>query len=315
MKKNVLNFVLLLISIVSLNMVTSCSNEIGQQAEPGNNAKNSSELIKNLEVINSNLLKNQTKTRAFSRAQKISIALADIKGAFNGGKYGARIGSKIGLGFGNPITGGVFGAFLGGAIVGGCKSWLAAELCSRAVSKNVEYKDLALVCEKTLSEDLSINDNSIKLTPKAKEKITIDSDLLSNVELNKNQLNVGKMHNIMLTVLDKSASLNINSTETGDSTITAKILKSEDFENMYNDLTQKSNTETKEGTLDEEVLKLFYEVFEKYPDNNQDVVFIINKYAEAIDSSDELSEEEKNNIKTGLATALYSFNYWDKTIK
>lgn len=174
---------------------------------------------------------------------------------------------------------------------------------------------MALVCEKTLSEDLSINDNSIKLTPKAKEKITIDSDLLSNVELNKNQLNVGKMHNIMLTVLDKSASLNINSTETGDSTITAKILKSEDFENMYNDLTQKSNTETKEGTLDEEVLKLFYEVFEKYPDNNQDVVFIINKYAEAIDSSDELSEEEKNNIKTGLATALYSFNYWDKTIK
>lgn len=98
MKKNVLNFVLLLISIVSLNMVTSCSNEIGQQAEPGNNAKNSSELIKNLEVINSNLLKNQTKTRAFSRAQKISIALADIRGAFVGGKYGARVGSKIGLG-------------------------------------------------------------------------------------------------------------------------------------------------------------------------------------------------------------------------
>ena len=42
------------------------------------------------------------------------------------------------------------------------------------------------------------------------------------------------------------------------------------------------------------------------------VVIIIGKYMEVIDTSFELTDDQKESIKYGLATALYSSNYWEK---
>lgn len=60
-------------------------------------------------------------------------------------------------------------------------------------------------------------------------------------------------------------------------------------------------------------MDLFCEVFEQYSTTCDDVAFIINKYIEILEKSNELTETQLNSIKTGLATSLYSFNYWDKT--
>ena len=51
-------------------------------------------------------------------------------------------------------------------------------------------------------------------------------------------------------------------------------------------------------------------VIEQYANDCVDVAFIIQKYIEVIDNSNELTPEDKKNIKYGLATALYSTNYW-----
>ena len=41
------------------------------------------------------------------------------------------------------------------------------------------------------------------------------------------------------------------------------------------------------------------------------VITIISRYLEAIENSTELSDEDTEYIKYGMATALYSFNYWN----
>ena len=48
-------------------------------------------------------------------------------------------------------------------------------------------------------------------------------------------------------------------------------------------------------------------------DKSDDIVFLINKYQEAILMSNELSFEEKDWILGALSTAIYSFNYWNKS--
>lgn len=63
----------------------------------------------------------------------------------------------------------------------------------------------------------------------------------------------------------------------------------------------------------EHALLLFEEVFDEYVSDNTDMVYIINKYKSVLSSAEELNEEEKNLIFGALATALYSFNYWNST--
>lgn len=55
---------------------------------------------------------------------------------------------------------------------------------------------------------------------------------------------------------------------------------------------------------------IFNKVFQGSVSCHDDVVKLINKYSEEIDKSEELTEEQKLSVKNGLATALYSFNYW-----
>ena len=62
--------------------------------------------------------------------------------------------------------------------------------------------------------------------------------------------------------------------------------------------------------LTAKIIILFNKVLEDYASKIDDVAFIIGKYMELIDSSIELTDEQKDSVRYGLATALYSSNYW-----
>ena len=67
-------------------------------------------------------------------------------------------------------------------------------------------------------------------------------------------------------------------------------------------------------TMLSKVMELFNQVLEGYAFKIDDVAFIIGKYVDVIEESDELTTEQKQCIKSGLATALYSFKYWESTL-
>lgn len=54
-----------------------------------------------------------------------------------------------------------------------------------------------------------------------------------------------------------------------------------------------------------------FTINEKVTSETDDIAFVIGKYMEVIEISTELTEEQKESIKCGLATGLYSSNYWE----
>lgn len=64
----------------------------------------------------------------------------------------------------------------------------------------------------------------------------------------------------------------------------------------------------------DKILELFEDVLEQYPEESKDVAFVIDKYTEIIDQSDELTEEEKMALKSAFAAVLYSTKFWDDNI-
>lgn len=64
----------------------------------------------------------------------------------------------------------------------------------------------------------------------------------------------------------------------------------------------------------DKILELFEDVLEQYPEESKDVAFVIDKYTEIIDQSDELTKEEKMALKPAFAAVLYSTKFWDDNI-
>lgn len=64
----------------------------------------------------------------------------------------------------------------------------------------------------------------------------------------------------------------------------------------------------------DKILELFEDVLEQYPEESKDVAFVIDKYIEIIDQSDELTEEEKMALKPAFAAVLYNTKFWDDNI-
>ena len=64
----------------------------------------------------------------------------------------------------------------------------------------------------------------------------------------------------------------------------------------------------------DKILELFEEVLKQYPEESKDVAFVIDKYIEIIDQSDELTKDEKMVLKPAFAAVLYSTKFWDDNI-
>lgn len=317
--KKLFKFSMLTIALIASNaLFVSCSTEEEElQLEEQMSTKfPDSKLIQDLTSLNDDLMLNCTKTRGWTTRQTLNVAIADISGAYNGGKGGGVVGAKIGLCLGSPITGSVFGAFLGGVICGAGASWLAAPE-TRAVTPTLTYSTVSQVCDLTIDGDLTVNTACLKTTPVSLEKIELEDEIVSSVTLEEKQLNVGKMHNVILSVLDGSTTIDDSKVVTSKDTLYNTIITSDEMECLFEEMKTNANNGDfyNEDTKANYVMKLFEEIFTKYSSDNHDVVYIINEYSKIINNSSELTNEEKDWIMTGLATALYSFNYWNVVYK
>lgn len=234
------------------------------------------------------------------------IAIADLGGAYTGGKLGARIGTEIGACLGNPVTGCAFGAFLGALGAGAYSSWHESQN-TKAIFDNFDFDSYIALCDKALhDEDIS------GIPIEMREKIFVDEKIVKKTDLSSESKRVGKMHNIVLASLQEGVVIETGQHEIKNDTedYESAILYSDQMKELL--LSYASGNYQTEISLSDSVLKLFNNIFEECARNSDDVSIIINKYQSIIETSNELNEDEKYNLSLAFATALYSINYWSE---
>ena len=312
--------------------MTSCSSEINEIVQQREEMYIDSKAIQELKVFNDKTLESKgNKIMRGGIPRWVTISVHDAIGAYCGGKTGAALGGKIGLVAGSPITGAAFGGFLGAVGFGAYKSARTYHsTCSYACTPEdfqINFINNAYPLIKQyydeLESNLNIKGNDL-LTPNSLgEQIDVDEQILDSVNLDNHFLYVGKLHNVILSSLQNSAqvgediSLSMRSSlnyEDIEEDINFTYISSQmDWNEFYdeaNQLAVELETDNANSKVDY-VMTLFADIFSIYPSEIDDVVMIINKYAAVVKASDEFTEEEKEYIMYGLATALYSYNYWE----
>lgn len=221
----------------------------------------------------------------------------------------------------------VASTILGGVIYGGYRSWKAYKDSHKVIDGNLKpnidggkggvgteapIKPFGLIC--AVLENGNVNTTAISNGNTVLTKqLELDNKVLTSVNLTQSQLNIGKLHNLLLAAYEGKIPLqNAYKIETNDENIKTAINSKEMAE-----LCSKIGTKDESiyfsvnEPLPNKVMELFNEVFKETVTDNYSVVRLINKYEEEIEKTTELTEEQKNSIRSGLATALYSFNYWN----
>lgn len=290
----------------------SCTNDANQEDE---SVSHYPKIITDLEKINEELLlivPQGTRWGSWNKEEKMKVVVSDLLGALGGAKAGLSFGAKAGLGVGAPhLVGGGF--CLLGALVGGAYgSWMAAP----TRSANDVFPKIQRVCKVIVKDDLTLNRQSVIVkNDYVDNKINVSPVLLKETRLDANSLNVALMHNIVLSTLDGSVTIKESVGEMADDVkYVNEMLNSEEFMDSCRSVGYRAQN-FEFGSCDElttKIIQLFDKVLEAYASKTDDVAFIIGKYMEVIESSMELTDEQKECIRYGLATALYSSNYWDK---
>ncbi len=300
-------------SVVMSCFLFSCSNDVYNEKK--NEKITQSKLITDLEKINQELLSTvPAKTRGWSRwnnEEKMKVVFADLVGAWQGGKAGLIYGAKAGLGIGAPhLVGGGFCAL--GALVGGAwGSWMVAP--TRAVAYD-DFERIQHSCKIIVAEDFSINSDAVIMAKEnTYDKINVSPELLAETKLDERSLGIAKMHNLVLSTLDGSVVLDETKLDTSENNLKNRILDNREFIDtckVIGEMAQRGEFDMSDD-LSAKIIFLFNKVIEDYASKTDDVAFIIGKYMEVIQNTTELTEDQKESIKCGLATGLYSSNYWE----
>lgn len=305
--KNLSNLVMYCLAVVSC-FLFSCSNEISRDKEEASHTK----IIVDLEKVNKEILSTMPpETRGWSSDEKAKVVCADLTGAWGGAKAGLSLGLKVGVGIGAPhLVGGGFCAL--GALVGGAfSSWMQAPARAAASDDFLKIQDACRVI--VAEKDFTINEDAVIIKEKnAINKINISPKILEKTRLDEKSLRIAKMHNIVLSTLDGSIVLAEPST-TEEEEVKEFILNNREFMDTCKDIgisVQKGECNFSDA-LSTKIITLFNEIVERYSSETDDIAFVIGKYMEVIEISTELTEEQKESIKCGLATGLYSSNYWE----
>lgn len=296
MKKSFLGFMLVVMSV----FMFSCEKE-----DKMNNTFNSksSTTLEILKEFNDSLSVDPAcETKGFLRF--IAVASADVTGAYELGKIGVKIGA----------LGGLKGALIGGAI-GGIIGGVGASYGAYCGTKPETASTLDFPTVNMLVTNYSYVTISDSLLFQYTED---DIKLNFPEEFNDEAIRTGKMHNLILDIsIDEGELQNIDNQLTD---MEKSVIYSDEFLCEYDKIINNFidlDLEDPEyiyadGTVESSVMQLFLDIYNKYPENCEDVNFIINKYIEVVDDSDEISDEMKSCIYNGLAVAAYSYKYWEE---
>lgn len=140
--------------------------------------------------------------------------------------------------------------------------------------------------------------------------------------LDKKDIEIGAKHNAILKNLETN---NFNKEKILQylSKEELQILSSKELEDEMENTVEKAIESSLKGEYIKtdgndtpaKVMNLFFEIFEKYLDNVDDVQFIINKYIEAVKNTEEISEADKEIIYQALSIGASSYEYWSGTSK
>lgn len=317
----IINWVVCAITVLFLT--TACSSNVDDADSSTNFQSENSALVEALTAFNKKTLAETTTTRVSGHT--LDVIVEDIYGAYKGGKKGYQFGKNF---LDKRVT--IACTLLCGAIYGGYRSYKAAPTYGDGKNKFITVGEDGFIDRKPIPFDslkltiyasapndvCKLNRNSVILKDSlAWQEVELDSKLLSSVNLTKEQLNIGQLHNIVLASMDGTLKVknSYKSVESND-TIIKSVINSPEIEKLYNVMGTEQESEyfNDSDPLPDVIMKLFNEVFQGAANDYATVVRLINEYSEKIDKTDELSESQKASIKNGLATALYSFNYWNK---
>ncbi len=300
---------------------TSCSEDYVVESKSKVELLEQSKLISDLAQYNKEII---TQT-PITRSKTSTIVIADIKGAYNGGKIGYNLTKKY---KNNTVT--IVSTLIGGSIYGDYCSWKANKKSNKdntptggltikgdpnngSTVINPGNADINnIICTALENGEVNTNaftNNNASIIP----LLTLDEKLLASVKLTKEQLNIGKLHNVLLAAFENKISLNdaCKKVESCDS-IVNMVINSKEIAELCNKIgTPEENSYFYVNEpLPDKVIELFNEIFQDAASDYDTVVRLINKYSEEIDKTSKLTEDQKTSIKNGLSTALYSFNYW-----
>lgn len=285
--------------IVTMLLCTSCSSETANLNE--DTTINNSELLYQISYFNDSISKTKVTTR--SRSGKIlywmSVISADCSGAYSGGCIGLKCGALVG----QPHI----GAAIGAVVAGGWASYRVHRVLTRAAIIDKPLTPIkvagALVAAKEQNIDISKNYSKEIILPLSDSKNEIKA--------------IGAKHNIVLRNLidDKIDTINLEKSLTKEE---FEIINSEQFkqdcEKAINKIQNSFNDnivqETENRTISDKLMSLFYSICQTYPDNSEDVQFIINKYIEAVKNTNEISEQDKPVIYQAISVAASSYEFW-----
>lgn len=293
MKKVILGTMLIVMSLLMISCEKKVKNEFNCQ---------DSETLEILKNFNDSLsLNSNHETKGFLRF--IAVASADVVGAYELGRIGVKIGA----------IGGLKGALIGGAI-GGIVGGVGASY--------VAY------CGTRPETTSSLDSPTIDMVVAGYSRIIVSDSLMQSYvvgeinlnfpeKFNDDAIRTGKMHNLILDISLNGGELSNVKTVLSD--MEKSVIYSDEYMDNYNEVVDKfrdmRNTDDmeylyKDGTVESSVMRLFLEIYNRYPNNCEDVNFIINKYIDVVDKSKEMPDEMKSCIYNGLAVAAYSYKYW-----
>ena len=283
-------------STITLGMVmlltVSCSNDMIEVTDTATMNNGSNDIVAQMSHFNDSLSMTKPETRGAGRILYwMCVVSSDIIGGYSGGCAGAKVGAIIG----HPHV----GAAIGAVVVGGYSSYKAHRILSDAyATRGVEKNNISLKPMEVAAAYVPALENEAVIKDNYPTQIKLDN-------LDKKDIEIGAKHNAILKNLETN---NFNK---------EKILQYLSKEELQI-LSSKEKGEyikTDGNDTPAKVMNLFFEIFEKYPDNVDDVQFIINKYIEAVKNTEEISEADKEIIYQALSIGASSYEYWSGTSK